>query len=245
MLYRLVIPACVRRSLYGETVFLNAIHSPLSVILSSLFLSLARLKCNTKLQYVRWGRTAVLFVLSICGLVLFTQKAIKPFSFNIHQPEHYNLLTERYWFVSKPTVMDLFPFSFDFYSVMVFARDVSTLLLRAQQVMMKFGRGGIRELFVVLCNLNLVRRFVKLAFAISRLRLCWRPGCLLQWFWPCFWSCCFCTCLWSSCCYWICCFTTSFFQFFFLWGIVTYTTKPHLMTWKILKHLIRLCIKEN
>ena len=46
------------------------------------------------------------------------------------------------------------------------------MLLHAQHVMMEFGRGSIRELFVDLCNLNLVRCFLELAFRISRLRLC-------------------------------------------------------------------------
>ena len=36
---------------------------------------------------------------------------------------------------------------------------------------MEFGRGGIKELFVDLWNLNFVRCFLKLAFGISRLRL--------------------------------------------------------------------------
>ena len=138
-----------------------------------------------------------LFVLNICCLVLFTQKAIKPLSFNIHWPEHCSLLTERYWFVSKPTVMELFPVSFDFYSGMLFAWDDSTLLLCAQQVMMELGRGGIKELFVDLCNRNFVRCFLKLAFGISWLRLCWSPRGWLQWFRSCFWSCRF----WSSCCF--------------------------------------------
>ena len=62
MLYRLVIPACVRRSLYEETRSFKTVRSPLSLILSSSFLSLARQKCHTKLQYVRWGSTAVLYI---------------------------------------------------------------------------------------------------------------------------------------------------------------------------------------
>ena len=36
---------------------MKTVRSPLSLILSSLFLSLARQKCHTKLQYVRWGKT--------------------------------------------------------------------------------------------------------------------------------------------------------------------------------------------
>ena len=62
MLYRLVIPACVRRSLYEETRSFKTIRSPLSLLLSSLFLSLSRQKCHTKIECVRWGRTAVLYI---------------------------------------------------------------------------------------------------------------------------------------------------------------------------------------
>ena len=62
MLYTLAIPACVRRSLYEETRSLKTVRSPPTLIFSSLFLSLAQQKCHTKLQYARWGRTAVLYI---------------------------------------------------------------------------------------------------------------------------------------------------------------------------------------
>lgn len=50
------------------------------------------------------------------------------------------------------------------------------MLLHAQHVMMEFGRGSIRELFVDLCNLNLVRCFLELGFRISRLSCVDDPG---------------------------------------------------------------------
>lgn len=67
------------------------------------------------------------------------QKTIKSFSINIHSSEYYSLVTEIHCFVSKPTVMKLFPASFCFNSAILFIADVSRIPLHMQLVMVDYG----------------------------------------------------------------------------------------------------------
>ena len=107
-----------------------------------------------------------LFVLIIWCLMLFTQKAKKYFPLNIHRPEHCSLLTEGCGLVSQPTVMELFPISFNFNSIMFFCGNVCAIPLHAEHV--DFWEGKIREPLGDLCNLAMIRRSFWVALRFCR-----------------------------------------------------------------------------
>jgi len=69
--------------------------------------------------------------------------------------EDCSLLTEGYWFVSKPAVMELYPVSFSFDSAMLFLGAVS---LCTEWVVVDLWRWDIRKLLDNLCNLFSVIR---------------------------------------------------------------------------------------
>ena len=57
---------------------------------------------------------------------------------NINRPEYCSLLTKGCGLVSQPTVMEVFPISFNFNSIMFVCGNVCAIPLHAEHVVMDF-----------------------------------------------------------------------------------------------------------
>lgn len=68
----------------------------------------------------------------------FYTEGKKSFPLNIHKPEHCSLLAKGYGLVSQPTVMELFPISFNFNLIMFFFGNVHSIPLHAEHVVIDF-----------------------------------------------------------------------------------------------------------